>query len=102
MYIDFLYCSVLILKHMLKRYVFTAWLTVLNIHVFCILCYFSKNKYVSISTGFCNQHRNSPICYNLLLLPKPYLRTEDFFKGKTIVSMKSIHDFEDLVSDKIK
>ena len=36
-----------------------------------------------------------------MLLPKPWLRTEDFFKGKKNVSMKSIHEFEDLVSDKI-
>ena len=40
-------------------------------------------------------HRNSLIWSYKLFLPKPWLRTQDFFKEKKM-SIKFIHDYEEL------
>ena len=72
-----------------------------KIQSFCIYCYFWKimsNKYYC----FCNMHRNPLIWSNQLFLTKPWLRTDDFFKGKKeTVSIRFIHHLEDSFSDKI-
>ena len=66
----------LILKQMFKSTCIN-WLSVLIYLCILYIMLFLKNFYC-----FCNMHRNSLIWSYQLFLPKPWLRTKYFFKGK--------------------